>query len=36
MARNRQEWLEKPAFPNTHFVDTRVYTDEALFREEQD
>ncbi len=36
MARNRQEWLEKPAFPSTHFVDTRVYTDEALFREEQD
>lgn len=36
MARNRVEWLKKPGFPNTHFVDTRVYTDEALFKEEQD
>jgi methanesulfonate monooxygenase large subunit len=26
---------ETPSFPNTHFVDTRVYTDPTLFREEQ-
>ncbi len=36
MARTGKEWHDKPDFPNTHFVDTRIYTDEALFREEQE
>ncbi len=36
MARTQKEWYAKPQFPNTHFVDTRVYTDDALFREEQE
>ena len=32
MARTGKQWHDKPDFPNTHFVDTRIYTDEALFR----
>ena len=36
MARTGKEWLEKPKFPNSHFVDTRIYTEDDLFREEQE
>lgn len=36
MSRNAAQWHKKPDFPNTHFVDTRIYTDDALFREEQE
>lgn len=36
MTRNASQWYQKPQFPNTHFVDTRIYTDEQLFREEQE
>lgn len=36
MARNSAQWHEKPKFPTSHFVDTRIYTDETLFREEQE
>ncbi len=36
MARNSAQWHEKPKFPNSHFVDSRIYTDDALFREEQE
>jgi len=36
MSRNATQWLQRPKFPNTHYVDTRVYTDERLFREEQE
>ena len=36
MSRNAREWSEKPGFPPTHYVHTGVYTDPALFREEQD
>ena len=35
MSRNAQEWEERPNFPETHFVSTEIYTDEALFKEEQ-
>jgi methanesulfonate monooxygenase large subunit len=35
MSRNAIEWYAKPKFPDTHYVDTRIYTDDALFREEQ-
>jgi methanesulfonate monooxygenase large subunit len=35
MARNSIQWYEKPDFPNSHFVDTRIYTEDDLFREEQ-
>ena len=35
MARNAEQWMLKPKFPETHFVDSRIYTDESIFREEQ-
>jgi methanesulfonate monooxygenase subunit alpha len=35
MSRNASEWKEAPKLPTTHFVDTRIYTDEQIFREEQ-
>jgi methanesulfonate monooxygenase large subunit len=36
MARTAQQWTQKPKFPPTHYVDTRIYTDEQIFREEQE
>ncbi len=36
MARTGEQWHEKPKFPETHYVDTRIYTDDTLFREEQE
>ena len=36
MPRNAAQWAERPKFPRTHYVDSRLYTDEAIFREEQD
>ena len=36
MALNSTQWHAKPKFPETHYVDTRLYTDETLFREEQE
>ncbi len=35
MSRNATQWIQRPRFPNSHYVDTRLYTDEQLFREEQ-
>jgi len=35
MSRNAAEWAARPKFPRTHYVDTRLYTDEGIFREEQ-
>lgn len=35
MSRNSIQWHSKPPFPTTHYVDTRIYTDPALFQEEQ-
>ena len=34
MSRNSAEWNERPHFPDTHFVSTEIYTDEAIFKEE--
>jgi methanesulfonate monooxygenase large subunit len=34
--RTATEWTARPKFPTTHYVDRRVYADEALFREEQE
>jgi methanesulfonate monooxygenase large subunit len=34
--RNEAEWNERPKFPRTHYVDSRLYTDAELFREEQE
>jgi methanesulfonate monooxygenase subunit alpha len=36
MSRNNVQWHARPNFPDTHFVDTKIYTDPDLFREEQD
>lgn len=36
MPRNAAEWTERPRFPRTHYVDARIYTDENIFREEQE
>ncbi|TXF09816.1 aromatic ring-hydroxylating dioxygenase subunit alpha [Pelomicrobium methylotrophicum] len=32
--RNLAEWSRRPQLPDTHYVDTRVYTDPIIFREE--
>ncbi len=36
MPRNAAQWEERPGFPRTHYVDSRIYSDERLFREEQE
>ncbi len=36
MSRTAAEWAARPKLPPTHYVDTRLYTDEGLFREEQE
>jgi methanesulfonate monooxygenase large subunit len=36
VSRNSAQWAERPKLPRTHYVDSRLYTDERLFREEQD
>ena len=36
MSRNAAEWAARPKFPSTHYVDTRLYTDAQIFREEQE
>lgn len=35
MARNGTQWTERPNLPASHFVDPRIYTEEEIFREEQ-
>jgi methanesulfonate monooxygenase large subunit len=36
MPRSAAQWAERPRFPRSHYVDSRVYTDERLFAEEQE
>lgn len=36
MSRNAAQWEQKPKLPPTHYVDARIYTDEEIFREEQE
>lgn len=36
MSRTAAEWAARPKLPSTHYVDTRLYTDERIFREEQE
>ena len=36
MSRNAEEWRQRPSLAPTHYVDPRVYTDEALFEEERE
>ena len=33
MAKNAAQWDSPPTFPQTHFVDSRVYTDDAPARQ---
>lgn len=35
MAKTSSQWAKAPNLPESHYVDTRIYTDEDLFREEQ-
>ncbi|AFQ52196.1 aromatic ring-hydroxylating oxygenase subunit alpha [Burkholderia cepacia] len=35
MSRNGSEWTRRPALPASQFVDPRIYTDEGIFKEEQ-
>ena len=32
--RNLRQWSARPSLPDTHYVDTRIYTDPAIFAEE--
>ena len=32
--RNMSEWSRRPLLPDTHYIDTRVYTDAKIFEEE--
>ncbi len=36
MAKNSAEWAAKPKFPASHYVDSRIYTDQAIFEEEKE
>src|SRR5687768_2720939 len=36
MAKSAAEWNAPPKFPATHYVDSRVYTDEKIFEEEKE
>lgn len=36
MSKNAAQWAERPRFPATHYVDSRIYTDEQIFRDEQE
>ena len=36
MAKNSAEWAAKPKFPASHYVDSRIYTDQAIFDEEKE
>ena len=35
MSKNAAQWHEPPKFPTSHYVDSRTYTDHALFEEER-
>ena len=36
MAKSAAQWDVPPKFPPTHFVDSRVYTDDMIFEEEKE
>lgn len=35
MGRNAKEWEARPRLPETHYVDSRIYTSQQIFEEEQ-
>jgi len=36
MAKSGADWNATPKFPATHYVDSRIYTDQAIFEEEKE
>jgi hypothetical protein len=34
MAKSATEWNAAPRFPATHYVDSRIYTDDEIFKDE--
>src|SRR2546421_8876093 len=36
MGKNAAQWNEPPRFPPSHFVDSRIYSDQLLFDEERE
>ena len=36
MAKTAADWAARPKFPATHYVDSRIYTDPAIFAEERE
>lgn len=36
MSRNSVQWAEKPKVPSTHFADSSIYSDPAIFEEERE
>ena len=36
MSKNASQWSKQPNFPPSHFVDSRIYTDETIFQEERE
>ena len=36
MSKSSTQWHQQPKFPQSHFVDSRIYTDEQLFAEERE
>jgi methanesulfonate monooxygenase large subunit len=36
MSKSEAQWNAAPSFPTSHYVDSRLYTDEAIFNEEKE
>ncbi|HXZ95833.1 MAG TPA: aromatic ring-hydroxylating dioxygenase subunit alpha [Burkholderiales bacterium] len=36
MVKNAAEWAAEPRFPNSHYVNSRIYTDPTIFEEEKE
>jgi len=36
MSRNSQQWMQEPKLPTTHFADSSIYSDPAIFEEEKE
>lgn len=36
MAKTAQQWAARPKFPQTHYVDSRIYSDQKIFEEERE
>lgn len=36
MARNAADWERRPSLPPSHFIDPRIYSDDEIFRDEQE